>query len=286
MTINEAACWIAFAHLPGWGNIKRNELITKFSHEHKITIEQFFQLTEEEWRSSFLLDNKQIIDLNKAKAGIADNEALAGSYFNKGFELIPILSPDFPKTLLDLKPANCPSVLYIKGNKNLLQQRSVLITGSIESSAASLQFADTITKLAVAESKTIISGASKGVDRKTMDIALAAKGQVVIVLAQGIMTFDTSSKKIRGALGSNDLLVLSIFHPVLSWRPELTMPRNPIMCGLAEEIYVAESTEGKWAWTEIIEGLKNGKKILVRKPEAGEQNSNDILINNGAAPVD
>jgi predicted Rossmann fold nucleotide-binding protein DprA/Smf involved in DNA uptake len=285
--IKDAAYWIAFAHLPGWGNIKRNALISKFNEEHKITIEQFFQLSADEWKNGYLLDDKQVSDLHRAKADIANTELLAEAYFKKGFDLIPVISPEFPKILKEnLAPANCPSLLYTKGNKNLLEQRSVLITGSIESSDTSIQFADTIAKLAVTESKTIINGASKGVDRRALDSALAAKGKVIVVLAQGIMTFDTGSKKYRSALDSDDMLILSIFHPILPWRSELTMARNPIMCGLAEEVYVAESYEGKWAWTEIVEGLQNGKKIFARNPVTGEINSNAILIEKGAIQVD
>jgi DNA processing protein len=40
----EATYWIALAHLQRWGYLKINNLIIKFFHEYKISIEEFFPL--------------------------------------------------------------------------------------------------------------------------------------------------------------------------------------------------------------------------------------------------
>jgi DNA processing protein len=70
---NEAAYWIALAHLPKWGHLKINYLIIKFFHENQISIVDFFGLSENDWKNIYQLDEKQISDLQKAKSELANN---------------------------------------------------------------------------------------------------------------------------------------------------------------------------------------------------------------------
>ena len=66
---------------------------------------------------------------------------------------------------------------------------------------------------------------------------------------------------------------------------QLAMARNPIIYGLASEIYVAESSEKGGTWSGVIDGLRKGRKIYVRIPSETETNANNILIKKGAIPV-
>ena len=90
--MKEAPYWIALAHLPRWGYLKINNLIIKFYHENKISIEEFFQLSENDWRTNYLLDAKQISDLHQAKSELASNAFLAESYFSQGYFQSPHLN--------------------------------------------------------------------------------------------------------------------------------------------------------------------------------------------------
>ncbi len=64
------------------------------------------------------------------------------------------------------------------------------------------------------------------------------------------------------------------------------MARNPIIYGLANEIYVAESSEKGGTWAGVIDGLRKKRSIFVRQPDGYEQNANALLINKGAIAVD
>ena len=64
------------------------------------------------------------------------------------------------------------------------------------------------------------------------------------------------------------------------------MARNPIIYGLAAEIYVAESSDKGGTWSGVIDGLRKNRKIFVRKPEDSEKNANFLLIQKGAIPID
>lgn len=287
MKKEEATYWIALAHLPKWGHLKINNLIIKLYHENKISIEEFFQLNENNWREQYQLDEKQVSDLKQAKSELANNAFLAESLFNQGFEIIPITSPDYSKKLkTNLKKAHAPAVLYVKGNKKILEEKSIAIVGSRDASETALKFTDNIAKLASKEFKVVVSGFAKGVDKQALDSAIKYNGQSVIVLPQGIMTFSSGFKNYYKQIIDGNVLVLSTFFPKAPWKAKLAMARNPIIYGLADEIYVAESAEKGGTCSGVIDGLRKGRKIYVRKPESNEKNANNLLFQKGAIPVD
>lgn len=284
---NEVVYWIALAHLPKWGHKKINDLIIKFYHENQISIVDFFGLSESDWKNIYQLDENHIFDLRKAKSELGSNAFLAESLFNQGFEIIPITSPEYSKKLKsNLKATYSPAVLYIKGNKKILEEKSIAIVGSRTASDIALKFTDNIAKIASQEYKVVVSGFAKGVDIQALDSAINYKGQSIIVLPQGIMTFTSGFKNYYKQIIDGDVLVLSTFFPKAPWKVELAMARNSIIYGLVDEIYVAESSEKGGTWSGVIDGLRKGRKIYVRKPELTEKNANNILIQRGAVAVD
>jgi predicted Rossmann fold nucleotide-binding protein DprA/Smf involved in DNA uptake len=187
------------------------------------------------------------------------------------------------KTNLKLK---APTILYVKGNKQIMQENSIAIVGSRDADEISLQFTDNIAKKASEQFKVVVSGFAKGVDKQALDSALKYKGQSIIVLPQGIMTFSSGIKKYYKEITTGDVLVVSTFHPKSVWSAGLAMARNPIIYALASEIFVAQSSESGGTWAGVIDGLKKERIILVRKPNEGEKNANLVLIAKGAKAID
>ena len=167
-----------------------------------------------------------------------------------------------------------------------MKEKSVAIVGSRSASELSLLFTDRVAKLSIKEFKVVVSGFAKGVDKQALDSAVRYKAQSIIVLPQGIMTFGTGYKTYYKQIVEGDLLVLSVFHPKAPWRPELAMARNPIIYGLANEIYVPESSDKGGTWSGVVDGIRKNRTIYVRKAEARENTANDLLIRKGAIPVD
>jgi DNA protecting protein DprA len=284
---NEATYWIALAHLPRWGYGKINSLIVKFYHEEKITIEDFFNLPDPILDSKYQLNSKEINDLQVAKSELPNHAFFAENLFSQGYELIPITSPEYSKTLKkNLKAAHSPALLYVKGNKQILHEKSIAIVGSRAAEGKSLEFTDNIAKLASKDFKVVVSGFAKGVDKQALDSAIKYKGQSIIVLPQGITTFNSGFKTYYKQIVDGDVLVLSTFHPKAVWSAGLAMARNPIIYGLADEIFVAESSEKGGTWSGVLDGLRKGRKIFVRKPELNENNANMLLLQKGAVAID
>jgi len=285
--IKDAAYWIALAHLPRWGYMKINSLIIKFHHENKNSIEDFFNLPENDLINDYAFNSKDLLDFQKAKSELPNNAFLAESLESQGYELIPIISQEYSRTLkTNLKNAHSPALLYIKGNKKIMNEKTLAIVGSRDASEISLKFTDNIAKLASQDYKAVVSGFAKGVDKQALDSAIRYTGQSIIVLPQGITTFSTGFKNYYKQIVNGDVLVLSVFHPKAVWDTGLAMARNPIIYGLADEIFVAESAEKGGTWSGVIDGLRKGRAIFIRQPEPNEKNANDLLIERGAIPVD
>jgi len=285
--IKDAAYWIAFAHLPKWRYSRLNELLNEIYNENKLTLEDFFSLSEKERIEKFDLTEKEAEDIIKSKKELPNHAFHAENLSNQGFELITVLSPDYSQTLIEnYKQGYSPVLFYTKGNKKILKEKSVAIVGSRNANEISIKFTDNIAKKANKEFKSVVSGFAKGVDKQALDSAIKYKGQSIIVLPQGILTFGSGYKNYYKPIVEGNVLVLSAYHPKTPWRAELAMARNALIYGLADEIYVAESGETGGTWSGVIDGLRRGRKIFVRQPDTNEKNANNILIQKGAVAVD
>lgn len=281
----EIPYWITLAHLPKWGTEKINRLIVKIIHDNQMSLELFFQ-SENDWKDKFGLSDLDILDLQTAKSELPNNAFLAEDLLSQGFEIVPLNSPDYSKTLKNNLKIKAPTILYVKGNKTIMQENSIAIVGSRDADEISLSFTDNIAKKASEQFKAVVSGFAKGVDKQALDSTIKYEGQSIIVLPQGIMTFGPGIKKYYKQIAAGNVLVLSTFHPKSVWSTGLAMARNPIIYALATEIYVAQSSESGGTWAGVIDGLKKGRAILVRKPNQYEINANLLLIEKGAVAVD
>ena len=278
--------WIAIAHLPKWSVERTNRFIIQIIHESKMSWADFFSLDKKGWKELFAFTDKELADLEYAKTGMPRFAFIAEQLQNEGFQIIPINSPGYPVVLKEnLKIKSSPPVLYIKGRKGLLQEDAVAIVGSRKAVDKALSFTDHVAKKSVKEYKVVVSGFAKGVDKQALDSTIEAHGKSIIVLPQGILTFQSGFKRYYEPIVNGDVLVLSTFFPKAGWDVGLAMARNAYIYGLAKEIYVAETDTKGGTWEGAMDGLKRGRKIYVRLPDPPEKNANLKLVELGAIPV-
>ena len=282
MMNQELTYWVALFHTPKIWTSRKNEMIAHCFHQGK-TIADFF---ESDVFLGLELSQQELDLLQQAKSELPNYAFMVEELLNQGYDIVPITSNEYSPTLKANLKYNSPIVLYTKGNKQILQEKSIAIVGSRNANETSLLFTDNVAKKASSEFKVVVSGFAKGVDKQAFDSALNYKGQSIIVLPQGITTFASGMKKYYKQIIEGDVLVLSTFHPKLPWSVELAMARNSIIYGLASEIYVAQSDDKGGTWSGVCDGLKKGRTIFVRKPSNNEKCANMTLINMGANPVD
>ncbi len=278
----ELTYWVALAHTPKIWTARKNEIIA-YCFQQNMTIVEFFS------SDNFLgmgLSTKETELLMQTKKELANYAFMVEELLDQGYDIIPVSSKEYSTTLKSNMKYGSPIVLYTKGNKQILKEKSIAIVGSRNANENALIFTDNVAKKASAEYKVVVSGFAKGVDKQALDSALAYKGQSIIVLPQGITTFSSSIKKYYKQIIEGDVLVLSTFHPKLPWSVDLAMARNSIIYGLASEIYAAQADDKGGTWNGVTEGLKKGRKVYVRVPDKKEKCANLTLISMGAAPVD
>ena len=86
--------------------------------------------------------------------------------------------PEFPARLRRLG-AECPPVLFCRGDAALLQTRCVALVGSRSIAGEALEFARRIGALCAEEGFTLVSGDAAGADRAAQDACLRRGGCVV-----------------------------------------------------------------------------------------------------------
>ncbi|MEA3496754.1 MAG: DNA-processing protein DprA [Bacteroidota bacterium] len=282
----ELSYWLALAHLPKLRTKKKNEIIVRLFEEQK-TIIDFFHFEPKQWKDNYELNYNEILLFQDAIKELSNYAFMVEDLLEQGYSILPITSPEYSPILKkNLGRTYAPPLIYTKGNKAIMKEKSVAIVGSRKADNVSLDFTDNVAKTASQDYKVIVSGFAKGVDKQALDSALKYKGQSIIVLPQGISTFNSGFKKYYKQIIGGDVMVLSTFYPKATWSVGLAMARNPIIYGLATEIFVAESSNKGGTWSGVVDGLRKGRKIFVRKPNYNEKNANNQLIQKGAVPVD
>lgn len=281
----ELTYWITFSLIPHMWTKRKNEIyVNCYKHVPQISIIDLFE-DSSKWDIVGLTECEKI-QFEDAKKQLANNSFLTETLISQGYDILPITHDEYPKILKKNLKFNAPIVIYTKGNKSLLQEPSIAIVGSRKADNASLAFTDNVAKKGVLENKVIVSGFAKGVDRQALDSAIEANGNSIIILPQGITTFSYGFKQYFKHIANGNVLVMSTFAPKAPWSVELAMARNPVIYGMAAEIYVAQSDEKGGTWSGVIDGLRKNRTIYVRFPEKDETNANLRLIQKGALAVD
>ena len=285
MIKQELTYWVTLALIPKIWTKRKNEIYVKcYQHVPQISIIDLFE-NSSNWDIVGLNEDEKIL-FEEAKAKLPNNSFLVEELITQGYDILPITHQDYPKLLKENLKFNAPTVLYSKGNKSLFQEPSIAIVGSRNANEKSIFFTDNIAKKASKESKVVVSGFAKGVDRQALDSAIGANGKSIIVLPQGIMTFGSGFKQYYKLIAQGRVLVMSSFAPKAPWSVEFAMARNPIIYGMATEIFVAQSDDKGGTWSGVVDGLRKNRTIYVRYPEKNEKNANLLLIQRGASAVD
>ena len=284
MTDNTLPYWMALAHATGFTTRRKLEFLAGSVHE-KYGIAEALEKIREGDRLEFNFTEKEWEGLKESVEDLPNYAFLAERIEEQGIHTMNIWDQYvYPPNLKKHLKYEAPLLIYAKGNMDLLKRDSIAIVGARKSADVSLEFTDNVAKQAVRKKEVIVSGFAKGVDKMALDAALKYKGQSIIVLPQGIETY--KSKEYYREIVKGNVLVMSIYHPKAPWSVGFAMDRNRIIYALANHIYAAESNSSGGTWEGVLNGLKRGRKVFVRKPAPGEKNANNRLIGMGATPVD
>lgn len=231
--------------------------------------------------ASWLLENpEKINDIlfgNKTGitiAGFADQEDDKIEKSKGGtITVLHPLHPDFPQQIRTFKNnISLPAILYVIGNIALLNRPSVSIVGRRDAEKPVLAAAESLACELAGKGINITSGYAAGIDSAAHLAALRAGGTTSIVLAEGIVHFQTKPE-LRNLLKTDNSLIISQSEPETKWAAYMAMTRNKLVCVLSGAVVVIASGPERDAngrnsgtYNTAMAALKMGVPVFVITP--------------------
>jgi DNA processing protein len=190
----------------------------------------------------------------------------------------------YPHQLGDLA-ASSP-IMFFWGDEGLFAADSIGMCGSRHASDTGIKAATACGEVAGALGVTVVSGYAKGVDTATHLAALRHGGTTVIVLAEGFDHFRVKQSFPPELFRSDNVLVVSQFHPRQRWTASAAMTRNRIIFGLGMALVVVEAGDRGGTLAAGEGALKAARPVLVLDFDGATPAGNRQLLEHGGTPVD
>lgn len=180
-----------------------------------------------------------------------------------GAQILFLEDADYPDLLKYIEDA--PPVLFVYGNKKLLNQKSISIVGSRNASLNGISLAKKTAYDLSSQNITVISGLAKGIDRAAHEGALVAgvsSGSTIAVLGTGVdILYPRENQDIYNKIKEQGLLVSEMpfgTKPTPSAFPR----RNRIISGLSYGTLVVEASLMSGSLITAREALSQGREVF------------------------
>lgn len=205
---------------------------------------------------------------------------------NNGWEFVTYDDAEYPRRLRDL--ANPPCVLYVNGDKNILDYPlSIGMVGTRDASDYGLNVAREFAQSLAAAGAVVVSGGALGVDSAAHYGALNAGGKTIAVLGCGLgCNYLSSNESLRRQIAENGA-VISEYVPY-SEASKTTFPiRNRIISGMTVGTVVVEAGEKSGSLITAKTALDQGKDVFAVPGDITNSNyfGTNNLIRDGAKSV-
>ena len=191
---------------------------------------------------------------------------------------------DYPERLKKRLGRASPAVLYGCGRRTLLCSGGIAVVGSRKASDRDLSWTRLFGEAVAAAGYSVVSGGAKGIDQAAMFGALDKGGTTVGILADSLIRA-SSSKMYRSHLRSQDLVLISPFHPEAGFTVGKAMQRNRYIYCLSDKALVVHSGIKGGTWEGAIENMKKQwVPIWVRRDSDGSGNTALLSVHHAQGP--
>lgn len=174
---------------------------------------------------------------------------------------VSFFEKNYPKLLKET--ASPPILLYLKGNADLLKEKSIGVVGTRTPSSYGRTAIDMIVPQLAEAGLTIVSGLAQGVDALTHLATLKCGGKTIGVLGCGLdQVYPLMNESLaREMLNKNNLIVSE--YPVGTPALKQNFPaRNRIIAGLSLGTLVIESKEDGGALITAKQALEANREVF------------------------
>jgi DNA processing protein len=181
-------------------------------------------------------------------------------------EIIVFDDPLYPELLKQIYDP--PLVIFVQGNKNLLNKNQLAIVGSRSASINGRETAFEIAQQLVEKGLVVTSGLALGIDAAAHQGALTSAASTIAVVATGLdKVYPSRHRVLAKKIIEKEGAIISEFLPGTAPKPGHFPKRNRIISGLSKGVLIVEAA------------LKSGSLITARY--ALEQNRDVFSIPSG-----
>ena len=235
-------------------------LIVNYLKKNRILWQDFWVNKAQIW-SKIRLSQKVVESIKKFK-----KEYTIESYWQylqrKDISVVGFMESDFPMLLK--QTADCPPILFIKGDIKLCSKLPIAIIGTRRMTAYGKLVTNKLAQELTMSGATIVSGFMYGVDVQAQQVALEAGGVTVGVLGFGFDHIFPSSQRVlmQKMLATNRAVFVSEYPPFVRATKGTFPRRNRIIAGLSLAVIVTEA--GPKSGTQITVGyaLDYGRDVF------------------------
>lgn len=160
---------------------------------------------------------------------------------------------------------DAPPYLFLKGDVNLLNEKSVCVVGSRNASNEGMKRTEKLVKSLIHRNIVVNAGLAKGIDTATHKTALKNNGKTIAVIGTPINRYYPKENKELQLQIEKKGLVISQFPPcneTFRWNFPL---RNATMSGVSLATIIIEAGETSGALKQADYALKQSRDVLIPK---------------------
>lgn len=258
------------------------------------TVDKFMQMAKAETRLRVndMIDLLKMIGVREpliaqAKA-FAESPALISRFKEwaaKGIHILTRFDEEYPTLLTEI--AQPPWILYLRGDRLLLDEPGIAVVGTRKPTPYGLRVTRQLVQELVERGLAIISGMANGIDGESHRTALKTSGRTIAVLGAGIdVIYPKNHRALYEQLVSRGLII-SEMPPGTPPHPGLFPRRNRIISGLAYGTLVVEAAERSGSLITADFSMEQGREVFaVPGPITVNQSQGTLkLIQQGAKCV-
>ena len=212
---------------------------------------------------------------------IEELEEIERQLNNKELNAITIIDEDYPEELKQInKP---PFVLFYKGNKKLLLENKLLLTGDFSNPYIENFLNDSIDE--IYKKHILISNLSKGLDENIINYIIDQKKKIILISSNGLENPYFAKDIENLPFIKDNFLLLSEYPNNVNINKRRLIERNRISIGLSKALIIASSNKESRILSLVSFALDQGKEIFCYPGIQNKEDGNNILIQDGATMI-
>jgi DNA processing protein len=192
----------------------------------------------------------------------ADIEQQLAAWQADGIKLVSVLDSEYPENLGSVHDR--PPVLFVAGELQAADTRSVAVIGSRQASDTGLAAAQAIAQHLVEQGFTVISGLAAGIDTAAHTAALSKGGRTVAVIGTGLRhAYPAQNAELQRRI-ARECAVVSQFWPDDPPSRRSFPLRNGVMSGMTLATVIVEASATSGTRVQARLALGQGRRVLLR----------------------